>query len=47
MLSYLKYMYNQDLELNNLQWPIYHKMKPNQTKPNISKAQEIIMNLIF
>ena len=25
-------MYNKDLALNNLQWLIYHKTKPNQTK---------------
>ena len=28
---YLVYMYNQDLELNNLRWLICHKNKPNQT----------------
>ena len=25
------YMYEEDLALNNLQWLIYHKPKPNQT----------------
>ena len=25
-------MYKEDLALNNLQWLIYHKTKPNQTK---------------
>ena len=24
-------MYKQDLELNNIQWLIYHKTKPNKT----------------
>ena len=27
-------MYEQDLTLDNLQGLIYHKTKPNQTKPN-------------
>ena len=27
-----------DLTLNNLQWLICHKIKPNQTKPNQSKT---------
>ena len=27
-------MYKQDLALDNLQWLICHKTKPNQTKPN-------------
>ena len=31
---YLIYMCTQDLALNNLQWLICHKIKPNQTKPN-------------
>ena len=26
-------MYKEDLALNNLQWLICHKTKPNQTKP--------------
>ena len=29
-IIYLIYMYKKDLELNNLQWFIYHKTKPNQ-----------------
>ena len=28
------YMYKEDFALNNLQWLICHKAKPNQTKPN-------------
>ena len=27
-------MYKEDLALNNQQWLICHKIKPNQTKPN-------------
>ena len=27
-------MYKEGLALNNLQWLICHKTKPNQTKPN-------------
>ena len=27
-------MYKEDMALNNLQWLICHKTKPNQTKPN-------------
>ena len=27
-------MYKKDLALNDLQWSIYHKTKPNQTKLN-------------
>ena len=27
-------MYKKDLALNNQQWLIYHKTKPNQTKPS-------------
>ena len=30
--SYLIYMYKKGLELNNLQWLICLKTKPNQTK---------------
>ena len=30
-------MYKTDLALNNLQWLIYHKTKPNQTKPNLDR----------
>ena len=29
---YLIYMYKLDLALNNLEWLICHKTKPNQTK---------------
>ena len=32
---YLIYMYNEDLALNNLQWLICHKTKPNETKSYI------------
>ena len=31
-------MYKEDLVLNNRQWLICHKTKPNQTKPNIGVA---------
>ena len=27
-------MYKEDMALNNLQWLVCHKTKPNQTKPN-------------
>ena len=30
-------MNKQDLVLNNLQWLIWYKPKPNQTKPNQTK----------
>ena len=30
-LSYLVYMFKEDLALNNLQWLICHKTKPNKT----------------
>ena len=30
------YMYKEDLVLNNLQWSICHKIKPNQTEPSSS-----------
>ena len=30
-IIYLMYVYKKDLALNNLQWLICHKMKPNQT----------------
>ena len=30
-------MYQEDLALNNLQWLICNKTKPNQTKPNQTK----------
>ena len=33
-LIYLIYMYKEYLAVNNLQWLICHKTKPNQTKPN-------------
>ena len=33
-IIYFIYMYKEDLALNNLQWLICHKIKPNQTKPN-------------
>ena len=39
---YLIYMYKEDLALNNLQWLICHKTKPNQTKPN--PIYQIYMN---
>ena len=32
---YLIYMYKEDVALNNLQWLICHKTKPNQTKSYI------------
>ena len=31
-ISYLIYMYKENLELNNLQWLICHKTQPSQTK---------------
>ena len=30
-IIYLIYMYKKDLSLNNQQWLIYHKTKPNQS----------------
>ena len=35
-------MYKQDLALNNLQWLICHKTQPIQTKPNLTKHEDII-----
>ena len=32
-IIYLEFLYEEDLALNNLQWLICHKNKPNQTKP--------------
>ena len=32
VIIYLINMYKKDLALNNLQWLICHKTKPNQTK---------------
>ena len=34
-IIYLKYMYKQDLALNNLQCLVCHKTKPNQTNLDI------------
>ena len=34
---YLIYMYKKDFALNNLQWLICYKTKPNQTRFNLSK----------
>ena len=42
-------MYKPYLALNNLQWLIYHKTKPNQTKPkskNSSQTAESQINII-
>ena len=33
-IIYLIYTYKKNLALNNLQWFICHKTKPNQTKPS-------------
>ena len=30
-IIYLLYMFKKDLAINNLQWLIYYKTKPNQT----------------
>ena len=32
-IMYSIYIYKKDLALDNLQWLICHKTKPNQTKP--------------
>ena len=32
---YLIYVYKEDLALNNLQWLISHKTRPNQTKLDV------------
>ena len=31
-----------DSALNNLQWVICHKTKPNETKPNLNNLQRLI-----
>ena len=36
---YLIYLYKEDLPLHNLQYLIFHKTKPNQTKPIIHKRK--------
>ena len=43
-IKYLIYMSKQDLALNNKQWLIYHKTKPNQTQPNQTKPNQIKPN---
>ena len=37
-------MYKIDLALNNQQWLICHKSKPNQTKQNITPKNKIILS---
>ena len=37
-IIYLIYTYKKDLALNNLQWLICHKTKPNQTRPDQTKV---------
>ena len=32
---HLKYLYKEDLTLNNQQWLVYNKTKPNQTKKDM------------
>ena len=39
---YLVDMYKPDSALDNLQWLIYEKTKPNQTKPNQTKRDHIL-----
>ena len=41
-IIYLKYMYKQDLSLNNLQWLICHKILPTKTKFFINKNNDHI-----
>ena len=36
-------MYKKDLALNNLQWLMCHKTKPNQAKPNASQMMSIFL----
>ena len=36
-----------DLALNNLQWLICHRIKPNQTKPNQTKSNQIMIFNLF
>ena len=40
-ITYLIYMYKQDLALYNLQWFICHKTKPNQTQPTYFAKTEV------
>ena len=37
-------MYKEDLALNNLAWLICNKTQPNQTKPQIIEAHNILFN---
>ena len=42
-IIYLIYMYEEDMALNNLQWFICHKTKPNQTnKRNSGKHHNTV-----
>ena len=34
------YTYNEDLALNNLQWLLCHKTKPNQIKPGFKTKEK-------
>ena len=36
-----------DLELNNLQWLICHKTKPNQSKPNITNNESALKKSMY
>ena len=48
MFTNLIYMYKQDSALNNLQWLIYHKTKPNQqTKPDLSEREFKFGAIVF
>ena len=39
-------MYKENMALNNLQWMICHKTKPNHIKPNETKPQYIVPKVL-
>ena len=40
-IIYLIYMYKKNLALNNIQWLVRRKTKPNQTKLSLTKIMEL------
>ena len=44
---YLIYMYKKDLALNNIQWLICHKNKPNQTYGELQFYQTLVIVIII
>ena len=40
-------MYEKDLALNNQQWLICHKTKPNPTKPNVTFTLSLNLSALY